>query len=293
MGLSRRARASAGRRPTLPDFRDAAGRVHLAVHRGAASGRAVFGLRSPLFEERWQDEVATSAVNTAVGVLGQDVTIERVLELTRGAMNSTSRLVLGLLSHAPHGAIACRAGCDHCCHVTVGVTLPEALTIFDHLAQSLSVEALNELKSRIAAFRERTRGLSSAERFSPEYPCVFLAAGRCSIYEVRPFACRGMNSLDATECETRLRDPAARQQFAAQGGGRLFLEPVRAFRAVSAGLQIGLAELYNLDMRPLELSAAMHLLFESGATRIRAWLSGQNAFGDAAIDSFRTPAEAR
>src|SRR5262245_31017470 len=113
-------------------------RVHLELYRDPASGRESFGFAAPLFEERWLDEVAASAIDTTRGVLGSSATLEGILELTRRAMSSTSRLVLGLLAQAPRGEIACHAGCDHCCHVVVGVTAPEALTIVDHLRRTLS-----------------------------------------------------------------------------------------------------------------------------------------------------------
>jgi hypothetical protein len=111
-----------------------------------------------------------------------------------------------------------------------------------------------------------------------------LDGGYCTIYEVRPFACRGMNSLDAAECETRLQDPKARAEFAENGGGHLFVEPIRAFRAVSAGLQLCLAELYALDLRPLELSAAMQVLLRGNASLADEWLDGGRPLEAAAID---------
>jgi hypothetical protein len=262
-------------------FRDDGDRVHLVVHRDPMSGTDRLELSAPLFEEDWQDRVAASTATTALGVLGRSATLARVLELTRRAMSSMERLVAGLLSHAPAGAVACKAGCDHCCHVVVAITAPEALTIFDHLVRTRSDTALAELRTRLAELHERTRGLTSSQRFSPEFPCAFLEGGRCSIYEVRPFACRGMNSLDAAECETRLRDPVAREEFAAHGGGHVFLEPVRAFHAISAGLQLGLSELYRFDMRPLELCAAMLTLLERGGAVTEAWLAGGRSFDTA------------
>jgi hypothetical protein len=240
-------------------------------------------LRSPLFEKTWQDELAASAASTALGVLGARPTLDGVVALTRTTMAATSRLVAGFLAHAPDGAVACRAGCDHCCHVVVGVTAPEALTIFAHVERSRSPADLARLAARVAGAHERTRGLSSAARFSPEHPCAFLEAGCCSVYEVRPLACRGMNSLDAAECETRLRDPAARAEFATRGGGHLFEEPVRAFRAVSGGLQLALLEIYRLDMRPLDLTAAMHLLLQHGRPLVDRWMAGQNPFEPAVL----------
>jgi hypothetical protein len=91
-----------------------------------------------------------------------------------------------------------------------------------------------------------------------------------------------MNSLSADECARRLRDPEARAAFLAQGvGGHSYLEPIRAVHAISAGLQVLLSEFYNLDMRPLELTSALHLLFDSYDQVVPAWLNGAAAFAPA------------
>ncbi len=260
-------------------FRDDAGRVHLALHRDSESGRETVTLKAPLYADAWQNEAVTGAANTVLAVLERAPTLERMLELARRVMASTSRLVTALLARAPEGSVACRAGCAHCCHQVVAVSPPEALAIFDHLRRSRGAAELEILKARVRALHERARGLSSAERFSPEHPCAFLEAGNCSIYEVRPLACRGVNSLDAAECESRLHDPAARTEFLARGhAGRCFAEPLRAFRAVSAGLQLGLSELYRLDARALDLTAAMHTLLEGAPSVSSAWLAGQQPF---------------
>lgn len=274
------ARAAAARkREKERAFRDDAGRLHLVLQRDAATGGERVSLKAPLFEEAWQNELAASAANTALGVLRHAPTLEGVLELTRSAMASTSKLIGALLARAPAGSVACKAGCDHCCYQVVGVTAAEALTIFAHLTATRSAAELERLKARVTELHERARGRSSAERFSPEHPCLFLEAGSCSIYEVRPLSCRGMNSLDAGECASRLRAPEGRAEFLAKGhGGRAFLEPIRAFRAVSAGLQLGLSELYRLDARPLDLLAVMRLLLEGDASLGQAWAGGQRPF---------------
>jgi hypothetical protein len=91
-----------------------------------------------------------------------------------------------------------------------------------------------------------------------------------------------MNSLDAEECKARLRDPDARAAFLASGsGGRSFMEPIRAFHAVSAGLQLSLSELYGLDMRPLELTAALDALLNGPESSVAEWLSGKPSFESA------------
>ncbi len=197
-------------------------------------------------------------------------------------MAGTSRLTEGLLSRAPAGAVACKAGCDHCCHQVVGVTAPEALAIVQHLQATLSAAELASFAAHLGALLERARGLTAQQRFSPDHPCPFLRSARCSIYEVRPLSCRGMNSLSAGECAKRLRDPEARSEFLTSGvAGHSFMEPIRAFHAVSAGLQLCLSELYRLDMRPLELGTAIALLLGDAAALTEGWLRGQKSFESA------------
>ena len=268
------------------------GRVHLALYQDPGTSREQVLLKQPVFSESWQNEVALSGAGTVRAMLGAKPSLERLIELTRKLMDATSRLADGFLARAPAGSVACSAGCDHCCHQSVGVTPPEALAIWDHVNRSRSEAELAELAAHVAERFEKTRGLSSRERFSPDHPCVFLESGRCSIYEVRPLSCRGMNSLDANECRARLRDAEARAAFLASGAGsRSFMEPIRAFHAVSAGLQLGLHELYELDVRPLDLVAAMHLLFTSPPSIGQAWLTRADAFaqvqgGDSTSDHF-------
>lgn len=236
-------------------------------------------LRTPVFHEAWQNELATGAANTVHAMLREGAGVSRVAELARNVTAAMSRLSEALLANAPAGSVACRAGCDHCCYQVVGVTPPEAIAIVQYLKQTLSTEDLDRVRQHVAEHFERARGLSSSERFSPEHACVFLRAGSCSVYEVRPLSCRGMNSLDADECATRLRDPEARAAFLASGrGGRSYLEPIRGAQAVSAGLQLGVSELYHLDMRPLDLAHAMHLLLGADESLAEQWVNGQQPF---------------
>ena len=265
--------------------RDAKGRLHLSLHRDPVSGAEGVALTTPIFEESWQNDLVAGTANTAYATLGREATLEGTVGLARKVMGATSRLAEGLLARAPAGTVACRAGCDHCCYQIVGVTTPEALAILDHLSQTASDPELEAVSARVAASRARTRGLSAAERFSPDHPCPFLQSGRCSIYEVRPLACRGMNSLDAGECETRLRDPDARAAFLATNeGGHSFMEPIRAFHAVSAGLQVALSELYDLDMRALDLTAAMDLLLNGDESIPADWIGARHPFEAARTD---------
>lgn len=273
--LRKKRKQGSGARLSPPSVRDASGRVHLLLHGERMAADAHVTLSGPLFEQDWQNDVTVSAANTCFRRLREGLDEAQAIELTAEAMQATSKLADGFLARAANGVVACKPGCDHCCHQSVGVTTAEALTIADHVRRNRSEEQLDVLLQRLSKARERTRGLSADERYSPDLPCPFLEHSRCTIYEVRPLSCRGMNSLDAEICAKNLRDPEARATFLQTGAGApSFLEPIRAFHAVSAGLQLALSELFGLDMLPLDLTAAMTELLHSDGSIATAWLAG-------------------
>jgi Fe-S-cluster containining protein len=270
--------------------RDSEGRTHLVVHRDELGRTMGLTLSEPLFHDQWQNDVAAAAANTTHGLMSAGQTRENAVKLGLNAMEATSKLTGGLLTLAPDRAPACTLGCAHCCYQAVGVAAPEVFAIYDHLRKARTEEELDATVRRIRDADDRTRGMTSDERLSPNLPCPFLENERCSIYEVRPLACRGKNSLDADACEKSLKDPEARAEFLA---GRFpvpcYLEPFRAFHAVAAGMELALHEIHGLEVAPLELTAAMRILVDDPETVPEAWLRGENPFeaargGDATND---------
>lgn len=233
----------------------------------------------PVFEEEWQNDVALASAGSAHALLSEGRTPDKAVELARSAMAGASKLIDGFLALAPERAPACRAGCAHCCHQAVGVSAPEVLAIHDHLRSTRAPAELASLAARIRDADDRTRGMTAAERLSPELACPFLEREQCSIYEARPLACRGKYSLDAEACARTLRDAEARAAYLA---GTLlvpsYLEPLRAFHAVTAGMELSLHELHGLRMSPLELTAAMRVLLDEPETVTRRWLAGEDPF---------------
>jgi uncharacterized protein len=100
------------------------------------------------------------------------------------------------LSRAITPHVECRNGCSFCCSQPVGVS-------------GYEVRAIERFTGRKAIMQGRG-GIPHPElpeqmrkRFTGK-PCTFLAAGRCTIYSVRPIACRLHHSLmpSAEPCDT-------------------------------------------------------------------------------------------
>ena len=272
--------------------KDTRGRTHLLVERDGGGRATNVKLERPIFEERWQNDVVSAAASTAHGLFETELSQRRAIELGLSAMAGASKIIDGALSLAGEQPLACHAGCAHCCYQAVGVSVPEVLAIYWHLKETSSAQSFESRLDRVRQADTKTRGLSDAERLSPEYPCPFLDDERCSIYEVRPLACRGKNSLDAEACKSSLHDARVREQFlAGTFAVPCFTQPVRAFHAVAAGVQLALHELHGLWMLPLELTAAFRILADAPDETSEAWLSGKDAFvaargGDAGASPF-------
>ena len=92
----------------------------------------------------------------------------------------------------------CARGCSHCCHMATCLSGFEARMIGRYVGRE---------PARLG--REMVASLDLERELQARYtgvPCPFLVAGKCSVYPVRPAACRLHHSLmeDADNC--RIRD---------------------------------------------------------------------------------------
>jgi Fe-S-cluster containining protein len=104
-------------------------------------------------------------------------------------------------------AVACRAGCDFCCHQRVSVLPHEALALFDHLRTRSPPAEAAAIERRIRENARRIDGLTLAEHHAANLACAFLIGGRCAAYEVRPSVCASFHSLSAERCEHSFNHP--------------------------------------------------------------------------------------
>ena len=127
--------------------------------------------------------------------------------------------------------VACRRGCDACCHIQVEIPDVEA----ERIAQFTGRAAVK--------FKPGRHTTSLGQLGRADTPCPFLVDHACSIYEVRPFVCRDMAVLDvdALTCSfenmalARAGDPRAAAvpqstvRPLAEAFGHLTMRPSTAF----------------------------------------------------------------
>lgn len=79
----------------------------------------------------------------------------------------------------------CREGCSHCCNQSVVITKWEAQRIQKFSGRNLDDNAGFTEQSQVDGVQEKYMGV----------PCTFLKDDRCTIYPVRPMACRTLYSM--------------------------------------------------------------------------------------------------
>lgn len=166
-------------------------------------------------------------------------------------------------------SVACRAGCDACCHVPVGVQAHEVIIAAQHVQMHFSPEALDELIARAAVHRAAFAGKSNAGRTALKTPCVLLRAGSCSIYEARPEACRSHHSHNAAACGINLELGREDIDVYIPGvRGRMF--------AVMLSIDQAVAEA-GFDGRAYDFGSALHEALTDSLCVVR-WIQRQPAF---------------
>jgi hypothetical protein len=170
---------------------------------------------------------------------------------------------------------ACREGCDWCCHLTVGTSVPEVVRIVEYLRQRLSPEEFLALRERVLRLDKRRRELKTAHVSEARLPCALLVEHRCTAYPVRPLTCRGFNSADARRCERFVNSPG-------QTTLPLYVPQLRITAFVLDGMRSGLVE-SGLKGERVELTAALRLVLEEPGV-VERFLASEPAFASARLD---------
>lgn len=90
----------------------------------------------------------------------------------------------------------CREGCSGCCHLAVHATFPEAVAV----AAELSAWQTTELNAYVERIKKAHKDWGDLKSYLKEHknklgPCPFLnQQSCCSIYPLRPLACRALLS---------------------------------------------------------------------------------------------------
>lgn len=229
---------------------------------------------SPAIEKQRQQLYAQTAGDTGERLRAAKEPAE-VFAVLRGGMQAIEQTFAQTPAKI-RANIACSAGCSHCCKVAVDVQAHEVLVAADHIQTHFNPEQLAGVIERTAVHRQRLVGLSGEARARLTQPCALLdSAGRCTIYQDRPEACRVHHTSDADVCAAHLADPSVDLE-------RVFIPALRArMFAVMLGLDSAF-ETAGYDDRSYDFGSALHEALTNSLCRV-LWLRKRPAFSDACL----------
>ena len=152
----------------------------------------------------------------------KDYALENIFSLENGDMISVSK-GLNMLNEVLlktdkgineyEGYAPCKKGCSKCCCLYLECTTIEAENIRRYILDNKSDKEISELENKIKynlskvninfmshTLNEEERHKFILEYFKEKTPCIFLnEEGACSIYKVRPLACRKFIVFSSSE----------------------------------------------------------------------------------------------
>ncbi len=119
--------------------------------------------------------------------------------------SAVSRLTqsFAMRTHREERPIQCEKGCEWCCYQPVYMTTQEAILIFEFLHQSFDAAQIKEISQNVNVKYKKTKGLKEEQKQKILHACPFLKHGICSIYSVRPMACRIYLSANKESCKKK------------------------------------------------------------------------------------------
>ena len=172
--------------------------------------------------------------------------------------------------------LACREGCSVCCSLRVDVLAHEVFLIADHIRREFSAQEMAALLLRLAAHAEKVLPLTPCEHATRNITCPLLQNDRCSIYAVRPHACRRHHSQDLSACQYTFDHPEDLETPAAHDR--------ELFRALTEAMHGNIAAYAQLGFDPTiyELGTALHEALHDPAAR-QHWQDREEAFIRASV----------
>ena len=182
-------------------------------------------------------------------LLGKQVKNKNLLS---GAIESMyeaiDQLIESLLKMAARNGIRvdCRKGCSRCCQQPVFANSYELQFLGEFVKKKFSPEEQAAILRRAKEKNYRTSQLSGKAILNNKMPCPLLKDSACSVYPVRPLACRIYLSTRLSSCIQFYNQPEAPDSIP-----ELLGFPLRAGRMMNQGFFDALKEnsLFSSELR--------------------------------------------
>lgn len=185
--------------------------------------------------------------------------------------NAVGQLIQSFAKRAQleNNSVVCAKGCKWCCYQPVYLTTQEALLINEYLLQTFDSSKINSLQSKAQKKLKITKDLSEEKKQIINHPCPFLFENACSIYPVRPMACRIYLSSNVDSCKRKYHSPGTKNDFPA-----LFDFILKAGRYMNEGF-VGFLKGKGKEIEELTIEAFV-IKLHNNPNYYQTWLKEDN-----------------
>jgi Fe-S-cluster containining protein len=153
------------------------------------------------------------------------------------------------------------------------------------LAAFLATRPAIELDAILSTFRARLYlPLTPAARYGAQFPCPLLAGNRCLAYDHRPMTCRSLYSRSRRECDSALAGVEIPLHYLA--------DPQVMAAALNQGIACALHNKRALDVEPVEMGGALHVLADHFDEAFSLWARGGSPFSAYRVRAPNIPSQA-
>ena len=135
-----------------------------------------------------------------------------------------------------HGQnIACKKGCEWCCHQPVFALDYELDYLKKYIEENFPAEDQKVITQRAREKNIKLGSLKNEDLLNTKHPCPLLKDGVCMAYKARPVACRIYLSSNLNSCLKFYNEPEDKNNYPA-----LLNFPMRAGRLMNEGFKAAL-----------------------------------------------------
>lgn len=197
---------------------------------------------------------------------------DAILLVFQEVLEFSDSIVQHLEKNEQSPKVACRSGCNYCCHSQVNIIPIEALLISAFIKTDFTFTEISALNAEISQIHLLTAGKTLEQLYAlkDDLPCLFLKKGKCSIYKMRPSICRSWNSFDSVACKAAYDSADYRSLIIGSPARNFIFGTTRALFGQ-------LSEAFSLQSETLLLPNAMSDCLNN-ADPISQWAKGYDVF---------------
>ena len=221
------------------------------------------------------DDLKRHLKKTTVESLAAHRTPRQVRAVAATMSEAFESAITGLETPSPpEKPLACKKGCDHCCHLTVMADGVTVLRIADYVRETFGRAERTLLDMRLIVYEDKVEKMTQSQRSMARLPCPLLVDGACTVHPVRPLVCRSFNSYDAESCKRQIHGGGSTSEIPSWN------VPWLVGLALDAGIKDALLESSYAE-GDIELGLGLKAALDHPNSSER-WLAGDRIFARAA-----------